>query len=276
MKFGAHVSSAGGVQKAPGNAAEIGAECFQFFSRSPQGGPAPVLTPEIVDEFLAACKAHKMSEWVIHTPYYINFASGEERIRKNSTRIVREELERGTLLNAAYVMFHPGSAKDTGREKGMKHCIDGISRVLDKYKGTTKLLIEISAGAGEVMGDTFEELAEMIEGVGNPELGICFDTQHAFASGYDLRDAKTLTTMMKKFDETVGWERLKMSHCNDSKVELSGHKDRHEHLGKGFIGSDGFKAIVASKKWAKINLYCETEHDAVKADIALLKKYRSA
>ncbi len=275
MKFGAHVSIAGGIQNAPENAAAIGAEVFQMFTRSPQGGPAPKLTPEIVEAFLAGCETHKLTDWVIHSPYYINFASGLERTRKNSIRIIREELERGSLINANYVMFHPGSAKDVGEVEAMKHCIQGIKKVLDEYDGSTKLLIEMSAGAGMVIGDTFEELAELLDGIDHPELGICFDTAHAFASGYDLRDAKAVNKTFSAFDTLVGLKRLKMSHCNDSKIELGGHKDRHEHLGKGFIGLDGFKAIVAYKKFnADLNLYCETEPDGVAEDIKKLKKFR--
>lgn len=274
MKFGAHVSIAGGIQNAPLNAAKIGCEVFQMFSRSPQGGPAPKLTPDVIEAFQKNVDEAKMAEWVIHSPYYINFASGEERIRKSSERIIREELERGTLLHAAYVMFHPGSAKDVGVEVAMKFCVDGIRRVLDGYSGSTKLLIEISAGAGMVIGDTFDELAELLDGVDHPELGICFDTAHAFASGYDLRDKKSVDATFKKFDDLIGLDRLKMSHCNDSKVELGAKRDRHDHLGAGFIGLDGFKAIVASKKLSHINLYCETEPDGVAEDIEKLKKMR--
>lgn len=274
MKFGAHVSIAGGVQNAPLNAAKLGCEVFQMFSRSPQGGPAPKLTPEIVDAFHKNCEDHKLSQWVIHSPYYINFASAEDRTRSNTIRIIREELERGTVLGASYVMFHPGSAKDLGQEEAMKHCITGIKKVLDGYKGSTKLLIEISAGAGMVMGDTFEELAEMLDGIDHPELGICFDTAHAFASGYDLRTSKTVAATFKKFDELIGLDRLKMSHCNDSKVDLGMKRDRHEHLGKGFIGLDGFDAIVHSKKLAHINLFLETDPAGVEADLFVLKNFR--
>lgn len=274
MFFGAHVSIAGGIHNAPLNAAHIGCEVFQFFSRSPQGGPAPKLTGEIVDAFLRNCKEHDLKEWVIHTPYYINFASGEERIRKNSARIVREELERGTMLKATYVMFHPGSAKDVGEEKALRHVIDGIKSIYDTYEGTTQLLIEISAGAGMVIGDTFEEIAAILSGVGHSQLGVCFDTAHAFASGYDLRTAKALNETLKTFDTTVGLKHLKMSHCNDSKVDLGARRDRHEHLGKGYIGLDGFRAIVSHPKLKKLNLYLETEHDEVKADLAILKKLR--
>ena len=274
MNFGAHVSIAGGVQHAPLHAAKIGCEVFQMFSRSPQGGPAPKLTPEIVEQFRRSCDEHHLSEWVIHAPYYINFASGAERIRANTIHIIREELERGSILGAAYVMFHPGSAKDVGQKEAMKLCVEGITRVLDGYHGSTKLLIEMSAGAGMVIGDTFEELAELLDGINHPELGICFDTAHAFASGYDLRDAKAVKATFQQFDKLIGLNRLKMSHCNDSKVDLGAHRDRHEHLGAGFIGLNGFKAIVASKKLQNINLYCETEPDGVAEDIQKLKKMR--
>jgi len=276
MKFGAHVSIAGGIQNAPDNAAAIGCETFQMFTRSPQGGPAPKLTPDVVDAFLERCEAHKLTDWVIHSPYYINLASAEERIRQSSIRVIREELERGTIIHANYVMFHPGSAKDTGQDVAMKHCVQGIKKILDGYAGTTKLLIEMSAGAGMVIGDTFEELAELLDGVGHPELGICFDTAHAFASGYDLRDEKAVNATFASFDRIVGLEKLKMSHCNDSKIEIGGHKDRHEHLGKGFIGLDGFKALVAYKKFNKdFNFYLETEPNGIEADLKLLNKLRN-
>ncbi len=276
MYFGAHVSVAGGLQNGPVNAGELGCEVFQFFSRSPQGGPAPKLTPEMIETFLANCKAHDIKEWVIHAPYYINFANAEERIRHNSIRIVREELERGSALGAKYVMFHPGSAKDVGEEKGQQYVIDGIKEIYEKYTGTTELLIEISAGAGAVIGDRFEEVATLLEGVDHPKLGICFDTAHAFASGYDLRTEDAVNQTFTEFEKIIGLSKLKMSHCNDSKVELGARKDRHEHLGKGFIGLDGFRAIVNHPKLAHMNLYLETEPDEFrKEDLALLKDMRA-
>lgn len=275
MHIGCHVSVAGGIANAPQNAAELGCEVFQFFSRSPQGGPAPVLTEESVGLFLQRCKDHNLKQWVIHAPYYINFASAEGRTRGNSIRIIREELERGTQLQAAYVMFHPGSAKDTGREDGLRHVSDGLKKVLDGYTGTTKLLVEISAGAGQVIGDTFEEVAEILRQVDHPELGVCFDTAHAFASGYDLRDKKAVHETFKRFDQTVGLKKLKISHCNDSKVELGARKDRHEHIGHGFIGRAGFEAMMREPQISHLNWYLETEHDAVTEDIATLKEIRA-
>ncbi|MBI5654300.1 deoxyribonuclease IV [Candidatus Uhrbacteria bacterium] len=274
MKFGAHVSIAGGVQNAPLNAAEIGCETFQMFTRSPQGGPAPALTTEILEAFADGCRKNGLDNWVVHAPYYINFASVEERIRKSSARVIREDLERASKLNASCLMFHPGSAKGVEFKQAIAWCIDGIKKVLDGYAGPTKLLIEISAGAGEIIGDTFEEVAELLDGVGHPELGACFDTAHAFASGYDLRDTISVDKTFKSFDEIIGLKRLKAIHCNDSKIELGGHKDRHEHLGQGFIGLDGFRALVNLKILKDINLYLETEPDGVEKDLEVLKKLR--
>lgn len=275
MKFGAHVSIAGGVQNAPLNASAIGCEVFQMFSRSPRGGQAGKLTSEVVGEFQKNCALHNFTDWVIHAPYYINFASAEEKTRNASIRILREELERGALLGAQYLMFHPGSALGLGQEEAIKKCILGIKKVFDGYAGKTRLLIEISAGAGMIIGDKFEEIAEILDGVGHPELGVCFDTAHAFASGYDLRTPEALNATLKQFDKTIGLQKLKMSHCNDSKVELGMNRDRHEHLGKGFIGLEGFRAIVKSKKLTRLNLICETEPDGVEEDLKILKKLRA-
>ncbi len=276
MLFGAHVSIAGGIANAPLNAGKLGCEVFQCFSRSPQGGPAPVWTDADLKQFFAHCTAYSIKEWVIHSPYYINFASELAKTRGNSVRVIREELERGTRLKASYVMFHPGSSKGMERAEGMTHVVEGIKKVLDGYTGTTQLLIEISAGAGQVIGCSFEEIAEILSRVDYPELGVCFDTAHAFASGYDLRDAQQVNATFQQFDELIGLSRLKMSHCNDSKVDLGARKDRHEHLGKGFIGTAAFDAIIHHPKLQHINLYLETAPEGVVEDLAILQKFRAS
>ena len=274
MYFGCHVSIAGGLPNAPLNATELGCEVFQFFSRSPQGGPAPKITPEMVDQFATNCKEGGFKEWVTHTPYYINFGSELERTRQASIRIVREELERATLLGARYVMFHPGSAGKGDRAQALAWTVEGVKKLYDGYKSDARLLIEISAGAGAVLGATFDEVAEILEGVDHPEMGVCFDTAHAFASGYDLRTKKAVDETFAAFDKMIGLKRLKMSHCNDSKVDIGARRDRHEHLGKGFIGKEGFAAIVHHPKLQHLNLYLETEHDKVLEDLKMLKKMR--
>jgi len=276
MKFGAHVSAAAGLWNAPINAGKLDCEVLQMFSRPPQGGKPSPITDETVEKFRAEMNANKIERAYIHAPYIINFASDTKRVREASIGMVREELERGSLLGVRGVMYHPGSAKDAGQAQGMKYVIEGIDRMLDGYKGSCQLLIEISAGAGMVMGDTFEEIAEMLGGAERgKEVGVCFDTQHAFASGYDLRTKETLNKTFKQFDEIVGLERLVLSHCNDSKVGLGDHKDRHEHLGEGAMGSDAFKFLVQHPKLKHIDLILETPFDDKRpADLALLKAAR--
>lgn len=276
MLFGAHVSVAGGVQNAPINASDIGCEVFQIFTRSPQGGNVPELNDRNVKEFLENCKKYKQKEWYVHTPFFINFASANPRIKHASISVVREELERASLLKAKYLMTHLGSYKDLGKEKGLLQVVDSLDKMLTGYKGETKFLIEISAGSGEIIGDTFEEIAEIIY---HPKLkkykiGVCFDTQHAFASGYDLRNEIAVKKTFEQFDKVIGLENLKLSHCNDSLTELGSRKDRHAHIGQGLIEKKGFEAIIKNKKLKDVNFILETEHDLVVEDLKLLKKIR--
>lgn len=276
MKFGTHVSAAGGLWNAPKNAGGLGCEILQMFSRPPQGGtPAPI-TEEVAAKFKAAMREHGVERAYIHTPYFINLASGKKSTVGGSVAVIREELERGSKLGCHAVMFHPGSAKDVGEEKGVKMVIEGLNKVMDGYEGACQLLIEISAGAGMVMGDTFEEIAAFIDGAERgKDIGVCFDTQHAFASGYDLRTKEAVDATFRAFDKTVGLKKLVASHCNDSLVDFEAHKDRHEHLGQGKIGLKGFEAIVKHPKLAHLDLILETPwDDGVGKDLAYLKKFR--
>lgn len=277
MHFGAHVSIAGGFANAPKNAADLGCEVFQFFSRSPRGGPAPAITNEGVRTFREACERHEQRAWYIHTPYYVNLASAKTTVRSATVRIIREELERGTMLGAEAIMTHLGSAKDVGEKEGTLLVLEGLRRILKGYTGTTMLLLEISAGSGLVVGDTFEELAIFLSSLRSKRVGICFDTQHAFASGYDLRTPAAVKKTFDAFDRIIGLEQLKLSHCNDSKPTLGSHVDRHDHLGKGEIGIEGFRAIVREPRLKKLNLILETPtEEGMKKDLAFLKKLRSA
>ncbi len=274
MRLGAHVSASGGIWNAPENAAGIGCEVFQYFSRPPQGGPAPKLTDDVIRKFREACDRHEFDTHVIHAPYILNLASLDARIRQGSIRMIREELERGTLLGAKAVMFHPGSAKEVDLEVGITMVADGIREILKGYKGATQLLIEISAGSGNVIGDTFEEIAAILDKVDDENVGICFDTAHAFASGYDLRTAENVRDVVSEFDRKIGLERLVMSHCNDSKVELGAKKDRHDHLGDGHIGLDGFRALLSDQRLAHLFWIVETPVGGQGEDIEKLKKIR--
>ncbi len=277
MKIGCHVSIAKGIFEAPKRATDLGSETFQIFTRSPQGGKAPELTPEIVKKFKQEMKNHGLTDFYVHTPYYINFASANNRIRYGSVSVVRDELERASLLGAKYVMTHLGTAKDLGKEESLAKTIEMLKKTLAGYTGKTKLLIENSAGAGEIIGDNFSEIAKIIKGVGNKNIaGICLDTQHSFASGYDWRTKKSFEKSFERMDEELGLDYIKLIHANDSQTGLGSNKDRHEHIGQGLIGKEGFKNFVAFAKEKNIDMILETEHDQVQKDIELLKKIKNS
>ncbi|MSU75301.1 MAG: deoxyribonuclease IV [Candidatus Magasanikbacteria bacterium] len=263
---------------APLNAAALGCEVFQMFSRSPHGGPVAALTPAIIELFQRNMELTGQRECYIHAPYFINFASANPRIKNGSISVIRQELERGTLLGAKYVMAHLGSYKDLGEKAGFKQLVEGLAEMLKGYKGSAQFLIEISAGAGAVIGDTFEEIAEVINNkrLKDYKIGVCFDTQHAFGSGYDLRTPEAVKKTLDKFDKIIGLENLKMFHCNDSKVEFNSHRDRHEHIGLGHIGRNGFEALLADKRLKDKNFILETEHDKVREDLKILKEIRAS
>lgn len=283
QRIGLHVSAAGGVANAPINAKEFGAECFQFFSRSPRGGKAPEITDEQAKLFRDRCQVEGYESY-IHAPYYINFASKNNRIYYGSISVVREELERGSKLGVKYVMTHMGSAREHVTDpdaqqapaSAIKQAIAGLKKIfVDKPKFTTQLLLEISAGSGAILGDTFEELAKLLDGLGRDDVNICLDTCHLFASGYDLRTEETLNETMKKFKKILGPQRLKLVHVNDSKKELGAHRDLHEHIGHGAIGEKGFKTLLHHPDFQKTNFILETDHDKlIYDDLAFLKKHR--
>jgi deoxyribonuclease-4 len=263
--IGAHISAQGGVDKAPANALAAGCECFQFFSRPPQGGPAPKLTPAIIKKF----KQYKLESY-IHTPYYINLASLNNRIKYGSIKVIREELERASLLGVRFVMTHLGSAKGyKKRDLAIKEAIKSISKILDGYRGRAMFLIENSAGSGEIIGHNFKEIKKIINSLKKYKIGVCLDVMHAFASGYQVE------TLIDRFDKEIGLKYLKLIHANDSKVECGSHVDRHEQIGQGKIGADNFSKLLHDKRFKKINFILETPGGR-QDDIAVLKQLRSA
>lgn len=277
-QIGAHVSIAGGIQNAPERAHILGCETFQSFTRSPQGGKAPELTGELVATFRANMDRYGMETFHIHSPYYINLASLVPRIRMSSIRVLREELERGSTLGATYVMTHPGSHTGQKYKDAVPLVKDAIANILDGYEGSCRFLLEISAGAGNVMGDTFEEIGDMMADA--TELpgfaGVCFDTCHAFASGYDYSTPDKAAQVLKEFDRHVGLEWLRLTHVNDSKTPLGGKRDRHEHIGKGHVGLPGLSALLTTDAFAGIDWILETEDKGREKDVQALRKIRKS
>ncbi|MFA6421802.1 MAG: deoxyribonuclease IV [Candidatus Buchananbacteria bacterium] len=275
-RVGAHVSAAGSIIFAPDRAREAGCECFQFFSRSPQGGNAKPIDKKTAEEFISKCKSNQMESY-IHAPYFINLGSANNKIFYGSISFLKEELKRGSQLGVKYLMTHLGSAKELGDKEGLKKVVKGIKEILADYKGSCEFLIEMAAGAGSIIGDTFEEIAIIVNSkeLKKYNIGICLDTAHAFASGYDLRNEKAVKATFKKLNDILGSDRLKLIHANDSKADLGSHKDQHAHIGEGKIGLDGFKAIVNYTCKQKVNLILETPKDGKDLeDIEILKKLR--
>lgn len=282
MQIGCHVSIAGGIANAPGRAKDLGCEAFQIFTRSPQGGKANPITDQVVSDFKSEMQKRGLNQFVAHAPYFINMGSAAKNIYYGSISVLRDELERSSLLGARYLMTHLGTYRDIGEEKGAEQVVAGLVKVLNGYKGSTKFLIEIAAGSGSIIGSTFEQLArfsndlQTYPGFG----GICFDTQHAFASGYAIHDQQGVKNVFEDFDKLIGLDWLRMSQVNDSKIELGGKRDRHDHIGEGKIGESGFNDFLKfwndfeSKSGEEKPLILETEHDKVIEDIIKLKQIR--
>lgn len=275
-KIGAHVSAAGGVKYAPLNAHQEGCECFQFFSRPPQGGKASVLNTETIKEFQISCRKYKLESY-IHTPYYINLASLNNRIKYGSIQVIREELDRGDQLGVKYVLTHLGSANDFRRErtrafrtKAVEEVIKSLKKILADYHGQTDFLIENSAGSGEIIGADFKEIKKIILALKKYQVGVCLDVMHAFASNYEPG------SLLDVFDNQIGLKYLKLIHANDAKSKLGSHVDRHEHIGFGNISKEHFASWLHDKRLKKINFILETPSDKRSNDLAVLKALRKS
>lgn len=273
MNLGAHVSIQGGLHKAPENAAAMGCECFQIFTRSPRGGNAKDITAQIKRKFRKQCGAFAQKAWYIHTPYYVNLAAGGGRLRELTVRIIREELERGRTIGAKAVMTHLGSAKELDPAHGMENVIANVAAILDGYRGRTKLLVENAAGSVSILGRSFEEVATVVKAA-RGRCGVCFDTQHAFASGYDLRTREAVKSTLDEFEKIIGLEHLHLIHSNDSKTPWGGRVDRHQHIGEGEIGKAGFRALLRDKRLKTVDFILETKIEGTKKDLEVLKELR--
>jgi len=275
-KIGAHVSIAGGVENAPKNAHDLDCECFQLFTRSPRGGARKEID---LDKFFGDCQKYGFEigrDYVVHSPYYINLASLDNKIFHNSIRILRDELEAASEIKCPYVITHLGSSKDQEKKEAQKRVLKSLIAIHEDYQGSSLLTLEIAAGSGNIMGDNLDEMKFYFEGLKKKgiEVGFCFDTCHAFAGGYDLRTPQKVKEVFKEIDEKIGLENLKCIHFNDSKTEFDSKKDRHEHIGDGLIGEEGLKAVVREAQELGINIYLETNHDKIKEDLIKTKAFR--
>lgn len=274
MKFGAHVSIAGGIENAPLRARQLGCECFQMFTRSPRGGSPPELGDRLLEAFFLNCSEASLSDYYVHTPYFINLASGKEDLREKSVALVREELDRSSALGARYMMTHIGSAKGLDRDVAVENVVDSILRVLDGYSGTTQFLLENTAGQGYTIGASFEEISLILKRVAYDDLGVCIDTAHMFASGYDIRTREDVEELVGRFGVAFAPGTVKLVHANDSKAEFNSSKDRHEHIGEGKIGIECFSSMIGNPFFEDLDMIVEMPPSEVSRDIELLKGLR--
>ena len=245
MKFGGHVSIAGGLDRAIERGKDITADCIQIFVAAPQRWLEAKHSDEAVAAFLAARREASIAPILLRGPYLINLGSAEEALRQRSADAIASQLEWSDRLGAMGVVFHVGSFGKEDREIGMSRAAESIAAILDRSVTSSPLLLETTAGAGNSIGGRFEDLGELIERLNqSPRLQVCLDTCHIFAAGYPCTTTADLDQTMAEFDRFIGLDRLTALHLNDSEGTFGSHRDRHANIGEGQIGLDGFRAIV--------------------------------
>ena len=272
---GAHVSIAGGVENAPLRAKEIGATAFAMFTKNQRQWTAPALTKKTIKAFRENCKScnYRPEHILPHDSYLINLGSPDPEKLDRSRRAFTDEMQRAESLGLILLNFHPGSHLGIiDEEQCLQTIADSINLAL-KTTVTVTAVLENTAGQGSNLGYTFEQLAYIIERVDNKaRIGVCLDTCHLFAAGYDLRTEKAVAETFSLFNASVGIDYLKGMHLNDAKRELNSKRDRHESIGKGKIGLEGFRAIMQHPASAEIPLILETPQPEIwDAEITLLQ-----
>jgi deoxyribonuclease IV len=258
--LGAHMSIAGGVDNAVLQGKEVGCDTVQLFTKSSRQWVSKPLGKDEIARFHRAKKETGLNTVVAHDSYLYNFAAPDDVLRKKSVAGLIDEMERCEALGVMYLIAHPGAHVGTGEEAGIQtiaKSIDEMHRACPGYE--TKLAIEITAGQGSNLGYRFQQVRQIIDASKNSDqLRVCFDTEHAFAAGYDLRTKEGYERTFAEFDETIGLEIFVAFHLNDAKKDLGCRVDRHEHIGKGFIGLEAFRLLMNDKRFWGLPMCLET------------------
>ncbi|ADJ15924.1 deoxyribonuclease IV [Halalkalicoccus jeotgali] len=255
MHVGAHVSIAGGVDNAVPRQLDIGGNCGQIFTTSPQVWAQPEIGEEEAERFREGTDESLDGPWVIHSSYLVNLCTPKEDLREKSVASMQAELEAAEQLDIEFVNVHLGAHTGAGVEGGLENAASALDE-LDVPDGVT-ILIESDAGSGTKLGGEFEHLARVLEASAQ-DLDVCVDTAHAFAAGYDLSTAAGVREAVSEFDDVVGLEHLRCIHLNDSKHACGTNKDEHAHVGEGLIGIDGMEAIINHPDLEDVPLVLET------------------
>ncbi len=277
--LGAHCSIAGGLENALYTARSYGCTALQMFTKNARTWAEAPLSPEAAAAFDTARIETGITEIAAHTPYLINLAGPDPTIRNRSARALRKELIRSSALKIPYLVLHPGSHGDTGEAEGMERIITAVNRLFKENPNlSTRLLLETTAGQGHGIGHTFEQLSALLSGIDDAErIGVCLDTSHIYAAGYDIRTRSGYERTLTDFDRIIGLDRLFLLHLNDSKVALGDRVDRHAHIGRGHIGIDAFGFIMRDERLARIPKVIETpkekgEPDWDEINLSLLRR----
>ncbi len=259
MRFGFHISIAGGFSKVVQRAKTRGCQSIQLFSRNPRGWKSTALNEEDVAVFKKELKKAAISPVFVHLPYLANLAAPLSGFYDKSLTLLAEDLRRADILSATYLIMHMGHRLESSEQEAVDTLANSINRVFQKVENPTILLLENTSGQGTQVGSRFEEIGAVIERVKNPQrIGVCLDTAHAFGAGYDLSNRKGLDATLKAFHRFVGLERLFLIHLNDTQASLGSHQDRHWHIGKGNIGPEGFRNIVNDPRLSHLPGIMET------------------
>jgi len=275
VRVGVHVSIAGSIAKAVERAQGIGCDTFQIFSRNPRGWAAKPLASADADAFHTALAASGIAPVIDHMPYLPNLASSKDEPYERSVLALEDELVRAAALAIPFVVTHLGHHLGAGAETGEARVIAALDRAMSAAPPGVTLLVENTAGEKNSVGSNFASIAHIIEGCACPgRLGVCLDTCHAFGAGYDLRDRDGVDETVAAFDETIGLSRLRAVHCNDSKGALGSGLDRHEHVGLGAIGEEGFRLLLHRPEFRELPFICETPEDGRRDGAGNIAKVR--
>jgi deoxyribonuclease-4 len=276
--LGAHIGIADGLADAPRTGRRIGCDAIQIFSKSPQMWAGPPIAPEAADGFRHAVQEVGLKSTAVHHGYLVNLASPKKAMLARSRKTFLDELQRAETLGVDHLIFHPGAHLASGREEGIRVLVASLNAAFAATAGArVRVLLENSAGQGTSIGGTFVDLAEVLGRLDDrARAGVAIDTCHLFASGVDFRTPELYGAAIDRLDRELGVASVCAFHLNDAKADLGSHLDRHENIGRGLIGVEGFRPFVNDPRWSSVPGYLETpltedDYAAYETDLATLR-----
>jgi deoxyribonuclease-4 len=275
LRFGFHISIAQGFSKVVEKAQKTKCETIQLFSRNPRGWKFKALNPDEVGQFKTKLASSNISPCFLHLPYLPNLAATKKELYTKSIDSLCEDLKRAEILSIPFLVIHVGSRVALSEEEAIEKVVQGINESFQRIPNQVMILLENTAGQGTELGSTFSQLQNILSGVEDKKrIGICLDTAHAFAAGYDLSTKSGLDETLNEFERLIGLKYLHLLHLNDAKTPLASHSDRHWHIGKGYIGLKGFKNIVNHPLLTHLPGIMETPRKDLKDDLRNMRVVR--